>query len=66
MVKERKIIVHRRLQILDKNNMTVKWEKFAIFQKEISWLGFKVSEVIERILVGKDDAKKTSLIFWLN
>ena len=40
---EHKAILTNILNILDNKNMAVKWEKCAFFQKEIEWLGFKIS-----------------------
>ena len=39
--------------------MAVKWEKCAFFQKEIEWLGFKISNSGVRPLVGKSDSTKS-------
>ena len=57
-LEEFKAIVQRILETLDKNIMTVKWRKSAFFQKEIEWLGFKISEAGVRPLVRKADAIK--------
>ena len=46
------------LNILDNKNMAVKWEKCAFFQKEIQWLGFKISNSGVKPLVGKSDSIK--------
>ena len=39
--------------------MAVKWEKIAFFQKEIEWLGFKISNSGVKPLVGKSDSIKS-------
>ena len=39
--------------------MAVNWEKCAFFQKEIEWLGFKISNSGVKLLVGKSDSIKS-------
>ena len=46
-------------KFLDSKNMAVKWEKCAFFQKEIEWLGFKISNSSVKPLVGKSDSIKS-------
>ena len=41
---DHKNIVLKVLSTLDKNNFAVKWSKCKFFQKEIEWLGFKISK----------------------
>ena len=55
---EHKAIPTNNLNILDNKNMAVKWEKCAFFQKEIEWLGFKISNSGVKSLVGKSDSIK--------
>ena len=55
---EHKAIITKILNILDSKNMAVKWEKCAFFQKEIEWLGFKISNSGVKPLVGKSDSIK--------
>ena len=49
---EHKAILKNILTILDNKNMAVKWEKCAFFQKEIERLGFKISNLGVKPLVG--------------
>ena len=56
---EHKAILTKILNILDNKNKAVKWEKCAIFQKEIEWLGFKISNSGLKLLVGKSDSKNS-------
>ena len=55
---EHTAILTNILNILDNKNMAVKWEKCAFFQKEIEWLGFKISNSGVKLLVGKSDSIK--------
>ena len=55
---QHKAILTNILNILDNKNMAVKWEKCAFFQKEIEWLGFKISNSGVKPLVGKSDSIK--------
>ena len=55
-MKEHKATVRKILDTLVKNNIAVNWVYCAFFQKEIEWLGFKISEARVRSLVGKADA----------
>ena len=41
---DQKNIVLRILSTLDEFNFAVKWSKCKFFQKEIEWLGFKISK----------------------
>ena len=41
---DHKKIVYKILSTLDSYNFAVKWSKCKFFQKEIEWLGFKISE----------------------
>ena len=56
---EHKAILSKILNILNNKNMEVKWEKCAFFQKEIEWLGFKISKSGVKPLVGKSDSIKS-------
>ena len=56
---EHKAIPAKILNILDNKNMAVKWEKCAFFQKEIEWLGFKISNSGVKPLVGTSDSIKS-------
>ena len=56
---EHKAILSNILNILDNNNMAVKWEKCAFFHKKIEWLGFKISNLGVKLLVGKSDSIKS-------
>ena len=55
---EHKAILSKILKILDNKNMALKWEKCAFFQKETEWLGFKISNLGVKPLVGKSDSIK--------
>ena len=56
---EHKAILTKTLNILDNKNMAVKWKKCASFQKEIEWLGLKISTLGVKPLVGKSDSIKS-------
>ena len=58
-INERKAILSKILNILDNKNMAVKWEKCAFFQKKIEWLGFKISNLGIKPLVGKSNSIKS-------
>ena len=49
------------LNILDNKNMALKWEKCAFFQKQIEWLGFKISNSGVKRWVGISDSIKSLL-----
>ena len=56
---EHKAILTKTLNMLDNNNMAVKWEKCAFFQKENEWLGFKISNSGVKPLMGKSNSIKS-------
>ena len=56
---EHKAILSKISNILDSKCMAVKWEKCAFFQREIEWLGFKISNSGVKPLVGKSDSIKS-------
>ena len=56
---DHKAMLTKILNILYNKSMAVKWEKFAIFQKKIEWLGFKISNLGLKLLVEKSDSTKS-------
>ena len=57
-LKEHQDLLLKIFNILESKNMTVKWERCSFFQKDIEWLGFKVSNTTVKPLVGKMDSIK--------
>ena len=55
---DHKKIVYKILSTLDSYNFAVKWSKCKFFQKEIEWLGFKISKSGIAPLIDKTKAIK--------